>query len=297
MLIQACLNGSRAPGEHPGLPIHPAELADAVLRCIVAGAGALHIHPRATDGTQTLDPTAQAAAIVAIRARCPALPLGVSTAAWIEPDPARRLALIQHWRTLPDHASVNLAEAGAVDLCHALLARGIGVEAGLASADDVDRLHAAGLAAACLRVLVEPPEATAASALATAQQILAALDRHAIAVPRLLHGAEGAAWPVLDLAVRLGYDTRIGLEDTLLLPDARLAADNAELVAEAVRRIAASYMRASPTGSTSFVARHSCRQAKGGSSCSGWWGSASDSDDGPSGKSGVSSRKPFGQAP
>ena len=33
-----------------------------------------------------------------------------------------------------------------------------------------------------------------------------------------------------------GYDTRIGLEDTLTLPGGQLAKDNAELVAHAVRK-------------------------------------------------------------
>lgn len=238
-LIQACLNGSRARGEHPRLPLHPAELAEATARCAEAGAGALHIHPRAADGTQSLDPAMQEAAIAAIRARCPTLPLGVSTAAWIEPDPARRLALVRQWRTLPDYASVNLTEEGAIELCRELLARGIAVEAGVESPDDAERLHAAGIATACLRILIEPPEVIADAAIATACRIIAALDRHAIATPRLLHGTESATWPLLDLALELGYDTRIGLEDTLLLPDSRSAADNAVLVAEAVRRAGA----------------------------------------------------------
>lgn len=234
-LIQACLNGSRVPGEHPRLPLHPVELAEAAARCAEAGAGALHIHPRAADGTQSLDPAVQEAAIATIRVRCPALPLGVSTAAWIEPDPARRLALVRQWRTLPDYASANLVEAGAVELCRELLARGIGIEAGLESPDDAERLHAAGIATACLRILIEPPEAIADAGIATARQIISALDRYAIATPRLLHGSESATWPLLDLALEIGYDTRIGLEDTLLLPDGRPAVDNALLVAEAVR--------------------------------------------------------------
>lgn len=236
MLIQACLNGSRAPGEHPRLPLHPTELAEAAAAVAAAGAGALHIHPRAADGTQSLDPAAQAAACAAIRGRFPTLPLGVSTAAWIEPDPARRLALVRQWRTLPDYASVNLSETRAAELCRELLSRGIGVEAGLESPDDVERLRAAGIAAACLRVLIEPPEEEADPALATSHRIITALDRYAITTPRLLHGTEAATWPVLDIALRLGYDTRIGLEDTLLLPDGRPAPDNAALVAEAVRR-------------------------------------------------------------
>src|SRR5215468_1200771 len=46
MLLQACLNGSRTPGEHPALPISPLELARDAQRVIAAGAHALHIHPR-----------------------------------------------------------------------------------------------------------------------------------------------------------------------------------------------------------------------------------------------------------
>lgn len=43
-----------------------------------------------------------------------------------------------------------------------------------------------------------------------------------------------ATWPVLAEAVRRGLDARIGLEDTLHLPDGSPAADNAALVAAAV---------------------------------------------------------------
>lgn len=44
MLIKACLNGSRKPGEHPALPLTPEELAcDA--KSVVAAAWALHVHP------------------------------------------------------------------------------------------------------------------------------------------------------------------------------------------------------------------------------------------------------------
>ncbi|MGW3006047.1 3-keto-5-aminohexanoate cleavage protein, partial [Streptomyces sp. NPDC001155] len=48
----------------------------------------------------------------------------------------------------------------------------------------------------------------------------------------LLHGEDGGTWPVLRLAGRLGCETRIGLEDTLLLPDGQRASDNAQLVAD-----------------------------------------------------------------
>lgn len=48
---------------------------------------------------------------------------------------------------------------------------------------------------------------------------------------------ENTAWPLLNVALQRGYDTRIGLEDTLYLPDGGMARDNAELVAFARQQI------------------------------------------------------------
>jgi uncharacterized protein (DUF849 family) len=214
MLIKACLNGSRAPGEHPALPLTPAQLADAARGAVAAGAGALHIHPRRADGSQSFEPSDVAAAVAAVRAACPGAPVGGTTIAWAEPDPARRLALVQSWTIRPDFVSVNFSEAGTEQLCAALLASRIGIEAGLASADDARLLIATGLAGRCVRLLIEPDEPEITAALATVRAIEALLDE----------------------ALRCGYDTRIGLEDTLVLPDGRTARDNAELVAAAWER-------------------------------------------------------------
>ena len=54
---------------------------------------------------------------------------------------------------------------------------------------------------------------------------------------RLLHGTDGTAWPLIDAAAARGYDTRVGFEDTLALPDGARAPSNAALVAEACRRV------------------------------------------------------------
>lgn len=83
----------------------------------------------------------------------------------------------------------------------------------------------------------------AAPAPATARELLATLAGAAPGRPVLLHGMDGGAWPVLRLAGALGLDTRIGLEDTLLLPDGRPARDNAELI-----RAAAAAMSGPPGG-------------------------------------------------
>jgi uncharacterized protein (DUF849 family) len=52
-------------------------------------------------------------------------------------------------------------------------------------------------------------------------------------IPRFLHGCEALAWEFIALAGEACYDTRIGLEDTLTLPDGSRARDNGELVSAA----------------------------------------------------------------
>jgi uncharacterized protein (DUF849 family) len=236
MLIKACLNGSRKLGDHPLLPVKPEELARDAVAVVTVGARALHIHPRDAAGQQSLAAEDQAAALVAIRERCPGLSVGVSTAIWIEPDIALRLRQVQEWTVLPDFASVNFEEPGAAELCYALLARSIGVEAGLSQVAHVELLRQSGLAERCLRILIEPVEEETEAALETTIAIIQALDVAQITLPRLLHGAETTTWPLLETALRLGYETRIGLEDTLKRPDGSQTQGNTELVALAVQR-------------------------------------------------------------
>jgi uncharacterized protein (DUF849 family) len=231
VLIKACLNGSRTRAEHPAIPISHPELALDAHHAMVAGAGAVHVHPRAADGTESLEPHTCGPAIDAIRRACPGLPVGVTTAAWIEPDLERRLWLLERWDVLPDFASVNLSEEGAGQVCALLERRGIGIEAGLGSVDDARRLAGLGIAGRCVRVLVEiDEEAEDEDARAAAEAIDNELDDVGIHTPRLHHGFGKATWSVLEAAVARGRDIRVGLEDTLVLPDGKRARDNAELV-------------------------------------------------------------------
>lgn len=156
----------------------------------------------------------------------------MTTGAWAEPDPAARVARIRGWTVLPDHASVNWHEPGAEQVAAALLERGVAVEAGIWSdTDGAARFAASPLGPRVLRVLAEVTDANPDTAEDSARELLAALAvTHGR--PVLLHGEEGGTWPVLRLAGRLGLATRIGLEDTLFLPDGQRAASNAELVAE-----------------------------------------------------------------
>jgi uncharacterized protein (DUF849 family) len=234
-MLKACLNGARRPSDHPCCPITPAELAIAGADAVAAGAAALHVHPRGDDGAETLDGASIAAAMDALRAAV-AVPIGVSTGAWFLPDPDDRLRAIDGWTALPDFASVNIHEAGALRIADALLDRGVGVEAGIWTADAARTLVDSGLAARCLRFLFEPMEQDVDAALANVGAIERALTGVAPTVPRLLHGIFATAWPVLDHAMAHGYDTRIGLEDTLVRPDGTEARDNADLVRTAIRR-------------------------------------------------------------
>ncbi len=231
MLIKACLNGNREPGAHPALPVTPEELARDAEAVVAAGARALHIHPRRDDGQESLAAQDIATALTAVRARCPGIPVGVSTGIWIEPDVSRRLHRVLQWTVLPDFASVNFSEPEIDDLCAALLALQVGIEAGLSSVADVELLVQLGLANRCLRILIEPPEDEIATALANTTAIIQALDAAHVQPPRLLHGSDATTWAVLDAALSYGYDTRVGLEDTLTLPDGSQTQGNAQLVA------------------------------------------------------------------
>ncbi|EDY59493.2 conserved hypothetical protein [Streptomyces sviceus ATCC 29083] len=187
--------------------------------------------PRHLVGFFCLSPRVVAATLEAIRARV-SVPVGVTTGAWAEPDPTTRLARVRSWTVLPDHASVNWHEPGAEETAAALIDLGIGVEAGIWSGTDAAaRFAVSPLGPKVLRVLAEvtDTETAEASARALLTELGAAHGR-----PVLLHGEDGGAWPVLRLAGRLGLATRIGLEDTLVLPEGQPALSNAQLVAEAL---------------------------------------------------------------
>ena len=176
VLLKACLNGGRTRAEHPAVPQTPAELAADARAVVAAGARVLHLHPYDA-GVETLAAEPCAAALRAVRAACPGVPISLSTSAEIEPDPARRLAAIAAWTDLPELVSANQGEPGIVELCEHLLARGVGIEAGLLGVADAEAFVRAGLAPRCTRALLEPLAADPVAAVADAaamEQVLAA---------------------------------------------------------------------------------------------------------------------------
>ena len=226
MAVKACLNGGRTRTEHPAVPLTAAELAADAIAVRRAGAFAVHLHPRDDRGEQTLSARACDAAVAAIREAAPGLPVGLSTAEAIDRDPFARAAAVRAWRRPPDFISVNISELGWQGIMRAAVHAGIGIEAGLATMADAQELARSPFVHQVVRALVEV-DGGAEDARAIAELIPAG-------VPQLWHGYGERTWEVVAAAQAAGVDTRVGLEDVVVLPDGRSAASNAQLIAAAL---------------------------------------------------------------
>ena len=237
-MIQCALNGGFGREDHPEVPVTLEQLVGDAAACWAAGTHSVHLHPRRpSDGVETLAAQPHGAVVAAVREAVPDLEISCSTAEDIDVGDAEdRIAAVRAWRQSPDVVTLNLSEAGAVELGTALLDRGIGIEAGLFTLADADRLLAAPWADAVDRVLVETIlEHDDESAVALARAIdarVAALGR-----PRLWHGDGRASWAVVDAGLEAGVDVRVGLEDSLIGRDGEAAPSNAEQVTDTIARL------------------------------------------------------------
>jgi uncharacterized protein (DUF849 family) len=236
-MIQCALNGGYGRGDHPDVPVTLEQLVTDAVACRAAGAGSVHLHPRRpSDGTETLAAEVHDVVVAAIRDAVPDLEISCSTQEDIDrggaPD---RATAVRAWRSPPDLVSLNLAEDGAIELGSVLLECRIGIEAGVFTLADADRLLAAPWAGAIDRVLVEVIfERDDAAAVELARAIdarVAVLER-----PRLWHGDARANWAVVDAGLAAGVDVRVGLEDTLVGRDGGPAPANAVQVADTAAR-------------------------------------------------------------
>jgi uncharacterized protein (DUF849 family) len=229
--VKACINGARTPDQHPSLPVTPEQLAADALAVHRAGAKAVHMHPKNADGVDSLQPDAVDAAVSAVRHAVPGLPVGVTTGLWALPDEKQRYRAVEAWTELPDFASVNWHEPGAEELADLLLTRGVGVEAGLFHAEAAASWAASEFARHCMRVMIE---LSGDGDVAAADDLLSQVMAVGSPAPVLLHGFDESCWALLEHAGRCGVQARIGLEDTLRMPDGSTAAGNGELVSAAV---------------------------------------------------------------
>ncbi|HET7241499.1 MAG TPA: 3-keto-5-aminohexanoate cleavage protein [Gemmatimonadales bacterium] len=247
LLLEAALNGGRSPADHPAMPVTPTQLSAAAAESARAGARAVHFHVRGGDGRESLAAADVARAVAEVRTQ--GVPFGISTGAWIISDPVRRLAIVAEWTVLPDFVSINFDEEGAAELASSFLQRNVAIEAGVANPFAAEQLVRSGLADRCLRIMFEPREQVVADAMTAVAATEAVLDAAAVRAPRLLHGVNATAWPLLDAARARGYATRIGFEDTLTLPGGEVAGGNGELVRAALTRLAGGTTAANPLSS------------------------------------------------
>ncbi|MGI5505201.1 3-keto-5-aminohexanoate cleavage protein [Lentzea sp. CA-135723] len=220
-MLQACLNGSRTAEEHPALPLTPERLAEDAADVAALGVTSVHIHPRDVIGLPTLVGPEVATTIATVRAAVPGIEISVSTDV-----PGNRGTLIASWAPLatgrPDIAAVHLDDPDWRDLVQALHQVNVKVELVVTTP-----ARLADLPPGVSRVTVTATRDTAESLLALVEPL---------GLPILLHGRDDEAWQVLDYAALLEHHVRMGLEDTLRLPDGRRARNNAELVALARKR-------------------------------------------------------------
>ncbi|HEY2203764.1 MAG TPA: 3-keto-5-aminohexanoate cleavage protein [Pseudonocardia sp.] len=235
-MLQGCLNGARPADAHPALPVTPYYLARDARAVARYGLGSVHIHPRCPRGLETLEPLHVGDAVAAIHAEVPGMEVGVPAARWVQPDPRARVDAVMAWGRLgsgkPDVVTVNVHDLGWREVCAAAHSLNIGLELGVWTTADAVTLGKMGMPPGTMRIVAEPTVSGPDTAVAEAVRILRALGN--LGVPVLLHGEEDGAWPVLEYALRLGIDTRIGFEDVLVRPDKWLATGNEDLVKSAL---------------------------------------------------------------
>jgi uncharacterized protein (DUF849 family) len=233
-MVQCALNGDYTHTDHPQVPVSRDELVADSVACWAAGAISVHLHPNGAGQIGTLAAPVHDAVVSAVRTAVPGLEISCSTAEGIDLGGATdRVAAVRAWRSPPDVVSLNLAEDGAYELGDALLDCGIGIEAGLFTLADADRLLDAPWATNVHRVLVETifehHEQAAADLARAIDARVAELGR-----PRLWHGDARATWAVVDAALAAGRDVRVGLEDSLIGRDGGPAPSNSQQVAQTV---------------------------------------------------------------
>ena len=240
-MLQVTPNGPWGKDVHPEMPVSLGELEADLRACFEVGATGVHLHVRDPEGAETLEPAAVNGTCGMVRDVATnvgvQVEIGLTTGEWIVPDLADRIAMIREWEGV-DCATVNLSEPGFEAVMEAMLDTGVGIDVGLWAPVEMDRLLRSGLLPRAQRVSIEldpgEPYFLQGEPADLAQQVNDALDRAGSACPRLTHGMNDWTWPLVEDAFRRGHDTRVGFEDSVVLPDGTRARNNAQLVEAAV---------------------------------------------------------------
>lgn len=239
-LIAVAPNGARRQaGEHPALPLTPAELAACARDCVTAGAALLHLHVRDAAGAHTLDVAAYRAAMAAIRAEVgDALVLQATTEAVGRYRPHEQMAMVRALQ--PEAVSVALRELcpvggedAARDFYRWAAAAGIALQHILYDADEVRRfrrLCADGVVPGPAPFVLFVLGRYAAGQVSEPADLLPFLAAWDHAGPWMVCAFGAAEARCAAAALALGGHVRVGFENNTRLADGAPAPDNAALV-------------------------------------------------------------------
>ncbi len=247
ILTAAIVGAELTRAQTPYLPLRPQEVADEAARCREAGAAVIHLHVRGDDGENTQSSERFAEVIAAIRAKCDCI---------VQPSTGGAVGMCVAERTgplacKPEMATLNCGSINFGD--------GVFVNA----RPDIRKIAGEIRAAGAVPELECYEVGHVAEALALADEGLIGRPLHfqfVLGVPGAIPAREdavvylqslvppGSTWgvaavgrwqqPMTELAMRLGGQARVGLEDNIYLAKGVLSEGSSPLVARA-----ASYAR------------------------------------------------------
>lgn len=252
VVISVAPNGGRkTKADHPAIPLTAAELAKTAAECLDAGASMIHVHVRRPDGRHLLDADAYREVTAAIRAEVgDRLLIQITTEALGIYNPAEQIAVLK--ATRPEAASLALRELVPDDAAEPAFADALAWMKQEEVRPQIilyDPSEAVRLAAMIRRGLVPWPDIPVIYVLGryTVTQTSLPSDLLPFLAPEMPRFSN---WSVcafgryeaacVTAAALLGGHVRVGFENNLLLPDGRLAENNAALVkpvAAAIRRL------------------------------------------------------------
>lgn len=241
LIVTVAPNGAyKQAADHPALPLTPASLAVAAMRCHEAGAAMLHLHIRDTAGRHSLDVEGYREALRVLHAAVgDTMVLQVtSEAAKVYAAPAQ-IAMVRELR--PEAVSIGLREIDQPEIGEAGLAAFFAwlaaerVMTQVILYDDADlrrwqALRRRGLIPDAPWFLLFVLGRYSAGQVSSPRDLLPFVQGHDGPEPWAVCAFGAAEQACMAAAMSLGGHVRVGFENNLYLKDGRLAPDNAALV-------------------------------------------------------------------
>lgn len=243
-------NGARRnKADHPRLPMTMEETVNTAAACHAAGADGLHLHVRDEQGAHVLDAGLYREVSIELQRVVPDMQIQITTEAVGRYSPAEQRQLVRD--CLPKAVSVSVAELDAdhdrqanVDFYIECQQRQVAVQHILYAPADLDTLATlfdSGLDTDTVQLLFVLGRYTEnqQSSPADLQPFLDKLNHHGLEADWAVCAFGKGETDCLVAACRAGGKMRVGFENSLWHADGRLAADNAERVAQVKKLIEA----------------------------------------------------------